>query len=580
MILKQKTKQIGVVGVALLLYLQLIACALIESDVLAINKYWQDRISFIDREIKVRKNIFKVVKTIEFPRKRVTLNSADNIELEAVNEVVLININEIEKRRKIFEASINNIMMQTNTIINLYQRLKNSIELDSEKRDEISKEIENKNTEICRMILLVFRANSSVIKEINSYDTYMLKVIDWCVSKKLDVHNLTLFKLARQNKLLATNIIYTLFEIFMGKKKENVEDLLLQLPNVLTTHISSENVSTFMEAIRKDVKEGAANLFQSADAHLHLLCDKHNFKISVLDPETMCIYFNLAKKNLSEEEIRQYINITPEQVVKVVIIEFLMAGDLLDHKENNLFASLGKIIQRMYTQDSTLPSTYEEMQVRREKQNKILDVLSIMWDDYELTKKAEYTEIENLCESNDIPCFDFRKINSSFRSVAWMYAIDAYKPTPETDLGLELHFDMSYTNPMWYICKRCEHINRMAASKNNEHGTEPFAETKDGVLITPDRISAVGEDAACAERMRSCMKAWFTKSAKVIHRKEDSQEYCNLADDFTKYLKIHIEEDTEQKEPSAETDKSELSKSNPLLQSKFSSEESTDTIGL
>ncbi|KAI5191596.1 hypothetical protein NEMIN01_1580 [Nematocida minor] len=543
MILKRTLKQV-IIGAAALGCLQKAHGLLYKDDVQNIASYWSDRISHFDKEITLRN---------EFSTKFRALSSKEAFNMDASMERHIetekTSMDAIMEEFESFKEEANNLIDITKSL-DSYNRSNDDF-FDTEKNKEVTLVMLDNLDALKRLVVPALNKNTSLTEKINKYDSYMVKVIEKCAEEEdtnNTLQNKTLFKLAKNNKIVAADVIYMLYLLDLSKLQGSALDneLIESVYAKIISHgISRSNVELFIAAIKRDVTEGNINVFVSGDMHFHLLFGVYSSvntsKSSLVDEKTMDIYLSLLKENISEEEVKEHKEIAPVQVMKVIVVEYLIGGHLMDHKSNTLFRNLGKIVENVFN-PANYNSTdiHEGLRMGREKQDEILDILSYIWCVYD-EDRCVSQQAYDLYKEIGIGYSEFKEIKTSFASTKWMYQGVA-APLAGSDEQCPnisaVQFDISYTNPLWYVCRRCKHIKRPDNNKNINF--KLIDEYENGqISFYSYKIYDTENELIWAKYMEGCIKA--CSSSILITSKPDEDEskvYFNILSGFYKYLKI------------------------------------------
>ncbi|KAI5193197.1 hypothetical protein NEMIN01_2405 [Nematocida minor] len=537
-------KRIIIVGAAALACLQRATCELTKDDAKEIKKYWTNRASYFGKETNIRSEFFTNFRALNFH----ALALISDKRLEKSTEIET-RMSAIMEEFEHFEKESSKVIEATNSILALYGCIDSLNSSDANKgqtKEEFEAGVKENESKLKKLITPVLDISTSLTRKINKYDSYMVEVIEEHNGIKkeiIELHNLALFKLAKSNKILAADIIYTLSEINPsdlcdeGAKEKMVESLC---ERILSGVISKSSIQLFVEFIEKDVVDNHMNLLLSGARHFYLLFGPYvpinANKPSLIDDGTLNMYLNLLEENIDEEELEEYMDITPKQVVKLVVIEYVMSRYLMDCKSNTLFRNLGKIVESMFGPIEYSTHFQEDFRIEKEKQDRILKSLSYIWSNQK--NNDIYNQARELCSEIGIGHYSFKEIHSSFVSAKWMYE-GAIAPLANTDdqhsdnLGVLL--DISYIHPLWYICKRCEHVSSLGSiSSNNSHLFSQIE--KDRVILRPHAIKASDSKLAQAKRMKGCIRAFFSNDIEIVNREKDGDRYSEIVNDFCSYL--------------------------------------------
>ncbi|KAI5190372.1 hypothetical protein NEMIN01_0996, partial [Nematocida minor] len=343
---------------------------------------------------------------------------------------------------------------------------------------------------------------------------------------------------AKRNKTLPTNIIFTFFEIdakrFLTDKgaykkqfKEMLDflDILIYDSTVIYTNYI---VPTIIEVLDEKTNPlvSANKFFPSVLQDYELYTDK--------DDTTVYTYFKLTENAISNEEIKNYRDIAPEQIIRLIMIEYLMDGYLLNYKENCLFSNLEKIISDM----------------EKTKQDAALKALSVLWGDWYCYSAKRVTP-EEFCKNNTINVENLKKLRHTFiYTIRWVYTIDklnleGFAALSREEIAKELHYDLSYLHPMWYMIKRYESIAHLDTPDPNYSGNL-FIEVgkEDSLLIVrPHKISKNDDSLIQAENMRDFMNTFTSLilfEVKCFYRLQDADKYQEIFQNFLECLEIPL----------------------------------------
>ncbi|KAI5189189.1 hypothetical protein NEMIN01_0355 [Nematocida minor] len=543
MILKRALKKVMVTAAVALACLQSASC-LKESDIAIIKAYADNRRSSLGREISLRRNYFKKFRALNSNAQ--ALNSQSIMEEDM--EIEKTNMNSIMENFETFKKMSDNLIVVTDNTMDIYSLLNNpNFTRTQEQKESCRAQIEKKEDIIREKISYILTYATLLNANIGAYDSHMMEVIaKYSETEKItseELKNLTLFKLAQSQKIVPANIIYALskvgpFELENETEKEKIMGEISE--NVRLRLISNNNVETFVDAIKKDVVENNINIFVSASTHFHLLFDIYSPmsrpKSSLVDDATMSIYLDLLRSDFCD--VYKYINITPVQVMKIITIEYLLSGYLMDYQNNSLFFILGKIIENVFEpQHLNSRNDEEDARMGREKQDKILDVLSTFWESSEsayLPKKAA-----ELYDEIGIEYFDFIGIQSDFKLSRWIY-----DGTSEILDNIRMPSSMTYTHPLWYVCKREKYIDYL---DGNVYGDlKLFVRTKTGDVVFMPPTIYTSVSAYWEIYIEKCIRSYIYGDVQIIKKKDGSGVYATVAD-FSDFFKNIIQEENAEK---------------------------------
>ncbi|KAI5189183.1 hypothetical protein NEMIN01_0349 [Nematocida minor] len=519
MILKGTLKQVILVGAATLAYIQGARCEISDSDMVKIKDYWCDKELYFFREASIRIDFNKKLESLKTEALSFGLNLDEAIKKgnENISEILcqVANLSDITH-------GIDLKMRSRNFIVD--KSLIASIKIEKEK-----------------LFLKALNNNTLAVKAINEYDSHMLGVVEAYYEKKnknVNLKEMTLFKLAKKNKILAAKIVYHFFEIqkfdtdFFKEFKiegeyENKESCGLMNSKLI-----------YLNTTKKAILENNGDPLETANAHLHLLFyDKDHGVSPLMCSDIVHIYLNLLNENISEEEMRQkYMDITPGQIVKVILLEHLMADNIYDYKKNALFNTLPRVVQSaLNLTDYNSTDAHESIKRMEKIQFKMLRGLSIIWNNRYTCREDTTSIIYYFCKDNDISYMNFKKLQDDFTSFKWFYQLDKSISTTE-----DLTFDLSYTHPVYYVYNRCENISYLT-KKDTETNPVPLVETKDNEhFLRPYVIDAKDSDTVRAENINSCIKLSFANPVTVITKDNGSMEYKDVSAEFDRYMKLTV----------------------------------------
>ncbi|KAI5193195.1 hypothetical protein NEMIN01_2403 [Nematocida minor] len=519
MIIQRTLKQI-VVGVAALAYFQRAACELLVGDLQHMTYYWKRKIDFMQRELRIRDKFLNEVKNFKITSSEVR------------KQYIQIRKEDLLRINRIF----NNFEISAKNVIDKAEKLVNSAvsQLPEQK-------VENQGRAIEGLVLQAFHDIDSLNNQIKKYDSYMLEVIKVQSSKEKNsnkkVQDLTLYKLAMCNKPFALYIIYTLFRAQPYEQGADIKDAVtnMHFKEYFHHHTGfSANFTDYTSAISNDVKKGGLDLLALADKHLPILFNTAEGSAGVVD-----IYLILAQKEISEDAMAQCKNITPGQVVKVIMIECIITGARMDYRRNWLFFNLEKIIKNI-GRPANKEKYSDQIQILKSKQNMILDALCLLWIEPKIYKVITQGDISLFCRNNHIKIDNLLALQGLFTSVRWMYRMEVAMPSKEAALRdptlLEkIYFDMFYIHPMAYLYQRYKDLCSFTKA-GIKSDARPFAEkASDKITLM---LYKVKENSVLAntENIKDCIRAWFIKHIKIAYREEDDKQYYNIVIDFMDYL--------------------------------------------
>ncbi|KAI5193196.1 hypothetical protein NEMIN01_2404 [Nematocida minor] len=517
MILQQTLKQIAV-GVAALAYFQS-AKGDEEKDMRTIEKYWISTKSNIERETTIRNDFFTKIE--KFISNLVPSDNTYSI-IEKVNGRLL-------KTENDSKALYNSIELVKDGIVR---------HIVLKKTSKSYEEISNSEKELEGLILKSLDGIDTVTRGLKQFDFYMLNVIEW-FSKRKDggkskVRELKLFKLAEKNKFFIMDIIYTLFRECSHNNTGIMTTALSSMYKALENQsFVKDYLLEYINTISDDIRRGETDLLVLADRHLHIL---FGMSKDPADVKIMDMYLSLLDEKIADRKINEYRSITPEQVIKIIVLENLASGQLMDYRNNTLFSNLGKVIVNIARPAPNI----EALKEARAQQNKILDALCVLWNKCEDSNRRTYLQEINLfCKNNNIEYDRFTNTQHRFMSISWMLVIS--RPVSRTiandpKIISKMYYDIVCTHPMYYIYMQCEDVDYLVRSELRDN-KEPFMQNDlyDVIVLRLYKISKKDSDLVKAENMKNCIRAWYFSKLKVMYIEEDEM-YERVASDFIKYL--------------------------------------------
>ncbi|KAI5189193.1 hypothetical protein NEMIN01_0359 [Nematocida minor] len=561
MILKRALKQV-IVGAVALTYLQK-ARGAVDKDISKIKAYWANKVICMSKELEMRNNFFDEVQPFISQEKKANVLK-----------------NRLEQRKEDLSSIKINLLFLSETVEKIQKTADEFMELDKTEDSslcwmEISSfkpktdEIKTVYGTLLNMLPIALRQCDTAAKEIKSFDSNMMETIyEFRRIKKMpgNLNDLDLFNLADNNKPLAISIIYSLFRTEPYEQGADTENALAKMNSRANTYQFALDFAGYTQAIRKSVEEGDGNLLELASKHFPLL-----FKAYSINEEIMSIYMDLVKEDLSKNKIRKYKSITPEQIIKVLMVECAMNGRLMDYRQNNVFFNLGRIIMNIGTPADDSTDVQKDLKAAKEKQNEILNVLHILWNAADaFHMEIQEKNIDFFCKQNNVSAIEFKNLQNSFIAARWMYKLYLFKPLPEKLTSKDavyrkVHFDMSYIHPICYIYQRCMDIDHLAGTDANP-SEEPFikSHSQGFIVIRPHKVSKKDNNSVRIKNVKDCIRQWFfCPRIKIVVKGEECEQYYNILQDFRWYMdksqymfsKVEKKEKTEER---AETERNPL----------------------
>ncbi|KAI5192673.1 hypothetical protein NEMIN01_2140, partial [Nematocida minor] len=389
------------------------ANGLICKDVANIKEYWSDRMDCMQEEIRIRRDF---------------LDRAETFACEEIPSDVL------EKDIKTGRENLSNIMSQLSALsINARKITTTAQDLkeleDSRKLDQ--KEINTHYSSIEELLPSALDESDLVSEKIKEFDSHMLEVIKKCSKMKKGenkVQELTVFKLAEMNKLFAVEMVYSFFGMDLLKLDDAKEAVVTYIYTKMSKYVSILDPMFYMQIVCDDPVDREVDLLAFADEHFPSLFGNYEKTKKIILPA----YFDLIKEDISEEEVEKYKDMTPRKAIKLIMIECAMNRDLIDHRKNNLFSNLGKIIVSIGRPFNIESADAVDIDAAREEQNEILDALSVLWSDYNNANAyISPNDIDIFCMKNKISLDDLKIVQNIFMSAIWMYKLNIASPASE-----------------------------------------------------------------------------------------------------------------------------------------------------
>ncbi|KAI5189196.1 hypothetical protein NEMIN01_0362 [Nematocida minor] len=533
MITKRALKQVVIVGVFALAHLQNVKCTVLsEEDAVNIKDYWSDRITYMEKEVQIRRDFLSKAECFrcnEIP------SDALSKYLKEGND----SLSSIETKLLDFNESAKDIVEKTEKLVDL-----ESLEEAGEQKMNVHEMHSFRTDREEEYAILQQSLPSALFKtdllnsEIKRFDSSILGLIEEYSKMKntpIKIHEMALFRLAKTGRPFAVDMVYSLFKVEPFKRGADVKKTVKYIKEKMSNYIPGMDLTRYMYAIKNDIKKDEVDLLALADKHFHTLFGRYGADAADID-----VYLDLLKEKLSEEEIDQYVNIVPGQIMKIIMVERAMNGSIMDHRKNTLFSSLGKVIANIGKPKHSTTDIHREIRAARDRQDKILDALHILWSDCRLQTDAQ-EKTKHFCKQSCISLANLEALQKSFLSVKWMYTLDMLTPTAEETTSDQMlfkkeHFDMSYTHPMCYIYLRCESISYLARTDLKSNRNPFTSRDSNGIALRLYKISKKNRGLERAKNMKDCIRAWSLGRVEVIRREEDGQRYSDMANEFKKHL--------------------------------------------
>ncbi|KAI5190687.1 hypothetical protein NEMIN01_1152 [Nematocida minor] len=529
-------KKVIFAGAVALAYLQGASCIVEDKSVFleGIHGYWISKVAFIESQIQIQSAFLEKAGLIKSRETALDFDSCGDLEkgksiMSEITKYFLHLSKEWEEMAE-FEETLNRL----NTFIQRRQMDSGRIEA-SEDTTEFGINLVDKKNVISKLeSLLPKMLNDSnlILEKMKTFNLHMLRFIKNHSNKKYgehaQIHELGIFKLAMKNKLFATNVIFTFFEaepLEPAFSSEDGEKKLRHLFKYLAEFTpNSDNIFIdYKNAIMNDIRENKTSPLVSANAHFPLFLQEHGL-ITEADSTVVDTYFNLLKENLPDVCTDQLSCITPEKVIRVILIEYLMNGCLINSKKNQLFSNLKKTIEK----------------IERVAQDNILDALCMLWKDWYCDYRRQSLSLEGFCKESRLNTDSLKSLQNILIDSKWMYMIEQHNLnipvlSLREEIAREMHFDMSYLHPMWYMCRRYERITHLN-EPDFSCSEKPFMETEgSNIIIRSYKISKRDDDLIRVENMRDFIGTCFSEDSNaivVLRRHQDNIQYYALIDNY------------------------------------------------
>ncbi|KAI5189431.1 hypothetical protein NEMIN01_0494 [Nematocida minor] len=542
MILQKRLKQVIAIGATALACLQEAICVPEDKTILLydLKTCWNSRMTAIEEQINIRKDFFRKAELIkannmpdydsakdldliqeliqELDRDLLSLKKSwDKMEnlVGALNRANAYNIAE-EFRLVLRDNDPYDLLMGSiphedlpNSTFSFneitYSEVKSTNSFD--RKYAIDKLVRRKINDLRKLLLEMNDSSTALIGNIHYFNSQMLIFIERYSAKKykgIKLEELAMFKLAKLGNIFPANIIFTFFEEEPLRvdandelaNKERLESIVKYLRSFVPNN--DKIFYNYINTIMNDncIEKNRLNQLILADVHFKNVFYECGL---AMGENIMDIYYILLQKDLVGAEIDQFKDITHVQLIKLIMAEYLMNGPLLNYKKNRLFSNLEKII---------LSKTETE-------QDKVLDVLSMLWDDWYCEPRKRNPSLKDFYTDNMINADFFRVVRGGFVHSKWVYIIEAKNldfPSffSRDQVAERLHVDMSYMHPIWYMCKRYESISYLK-EQDTKYGRKLFMSRENNlVTVRPYKISNRDDNIIRVENMRDFMNTCFS----------------------------------------------------------------------
>ncbi|KAI5190241.1 hypothetical protein NEMIN01_0940 [Nematocida minor] len=506
--------------------------------------FWNKKISYINKQVKIRAEFLKRAESIANSEKMgLNFNAGEYIEKgKKIMPAIKDDLESIKTDFKLLKDLLKTLNKVSGSIRKRKNNPNSAIEAACDEpienyfstRREINPRIEH-------LLSIMHNRNKLMFDKIHEFNSEMLDFIEEYSEEKYKdtkMQELHIFRLAKRNKVLPTNIIFTFFEIdakrFLTDKRaynKQFEEMLGFLDSLIydsTPIYTNYIVPTIKEVLDKKTNPlvSANKFFPSVLQDYGLYTDK--------DDTTVYTYFKLTENAISNEEIKNYRDIAPKQIIKLIMTEHLMDGHLLNYKENCLFSNLEKIVSDM----------------EKTKQDAALNALSVLWNDWYCSSVKRVTP-EEFCKNNTVNVKNLRKLKQALiYTIRWVYTIDksnleGFAALSREEIAKELHYDLSYLHPMWYMIKRYESIAHLdTPDPNCSSNLFIGVGGKDSLLIVrPHKISKNDDCLIRAENMRDFMNTFTSLTlfeVECFYRLQDADKSQEIYQNFLECLEIPL----------------------------------------
>ncbi|KAI5190373.1 hypothetical protein NEMIN01_0997 [Nematocida minor] len=520
-------KQVMAIGAVALAYLQGGSCLPEDGGMYlnALNVQWNRKMNALEKQVQLRKDFLKksklVSKEISNCNAKSNLCSGEIFMRKMTNNLSALNATWEEMKNLIRLNESNKYAVGKQTASD------EMMETDSTDRRENSAELEE-------LLQKMLNDENSLVENIQRFNYHMLLFIEYYNIEKhrsKKMHELKLFLLAQSKKILATNLVFTFFEMNTLTVSDGMinKEEFERTVSYLRGPIPSEAVAEYMITVMSEFQKTGENPLIVADKHFRYKFSEYGLD-GEEDAQIMDIYFDLVRKELFGSEMDPIRNITPEQVIKAVMIEYLMDGYLLNYKTNRVSLNLEKVISNM----------------EKTKQDNITTTLNILWE-LDWYCKSDSFDIEGFCTENKLSLDFFKSLQSSLFYSKWIYVPETPHLEVEDTLSEReriakmVHFDISYLHPMWYSLKRYESSSQLN-SFDIRYNATPFMERENGLIkVRLHKISKKDDKLVRARNMRDFMNVSFPPAPaeiEVLHKDLEDKNLILVSKEFIKAFRI------------------------------------------
>ncbi|KAI5193364.1 hypothetical protein NEMIN01_2502, partial [Nematocida minor] len=336
-------KKVIVVGAITLGYLHKASCKSLAKEARYMHWYWNEEVACLKTEVKIRSDFLKKIEAFR----------CEEIPSDILNKDIRqgkINLSNIEIRLELLTVRAEKLRTEIRNLTDISDK-KDSL-MYRDKPDAFQHEINELYTSIAKLLPPAFVKIDLVSKAIRNFDSHMLKVVrkySKMKNKNSRIHELVLFKLAEKNKPLAVRSIYSFFRVDPYRTYDDIEaainDLFGNGDGCMHTIVGS--FIRYVKPILKiEVEKAEVCLLESVDKHIQLIINNTLLISPGKDIGIIDMYLKLINKDVLEKEISQCMDITPRQLIEILIVECAinMTKCHFNYRKNILLANLGKVI--------------------------------------------------------------------------------------------------------------------------------------------------------------------------------------------------------------------------------------------
>ncbi|KAI5189214.1 hypothetical protein NEMIN01_0380 [Nematocida minor] len=537
-----------------------VSCNLTMDDIKGIHADFSRRLDYLREEFELRVEFYeKFISIIQPMLERYKIGYNEEIKLKEMEENIMPKL--IRKRQKLarytsYLTGIEDLIIRTRRPIPRgIRRFKKSLKL---------------------AFLCYNNAFDSLSEMMYQFDSAMIDLIEEYMkiaNENNILSTLPLFKIAKNKKILAADIIYTFFSV--SKEDFSNEDICYRMLK-RTRHIPVAKIKKLVSSIKEDVLKHEIDSLASANKNfLVLLHSWHDCKPDLQNEEVLSVYLDLIEKYLSKKEGDIYTyKLTDDQVIKIVMIEYLLNKCAIKYKNNMLFFNLNQIIEKIgrpinIGKDADI---HQSLKTAIKKQDMMIDALCFLWTDYDSITIDKKRNIDSFCEEFNVNFFSLQRTQKELRTFKWLFKLNE----DIVEIGglaiqnifpkLNSRFDISHIHPMWYLYFRAEYINSHINKDTQVDSNSFMKKTSKGTTIRPYKINEKDSPSTHQENLKNCIKVWFLDKVRVVSICRSVEETYDIASDFADFLPNSVQIKEERKREIGETAGcSRSEEGNPLI---------------